>query len=534
MALPCSLLGLLFGVTVSASPNGRPNVIIILSDDLGYDDLYFQSQEILTPNIDKFRSEGQFMEWHYAQAVCSPSRAALMTGRYPLHTGINDYLQPAQAFGVPLNNTMLPEILHENGYDTHMVGKWHLGYFQWDYTPTFRGFNSFYGYYGGGEDYFTHKNNGYYDFRHDVGRNCGANCSNVCVEANEKYSTQLFSQRAVEVITEHSVTADTRDSPLFLYLAYQSVHSPAEVPSYWKEPYTHINNTKRRTFAGMLSCMDSGIGNVSAALQKYGYLDENTIIIFSADNGGPTTTGDAVGSSNYPLRGGKHSIWEGGTRVTAFVWATPDLIPRLNNAVIGGNYTQLTHLVDWLPTILEAADIEYAFPDGLEIDGVSQWKGLRYGNHFDDKFFEFRDSVYYGIDDNDQPRNVAFRREWYKIFNRSGGNPSTWSPKDDGDGDGQARETSAELWENCPVSAPFESRPLASINVDDIPMYDLFDDYAERYDISESNEAKVRELLFEMLQLQATGIPQATNDPDCPPITHTNYTEVGPIWEPWC
>jgi len=149
----------------------------------------------------------------------------------------------------------------------------------------------------------------------------------------------------------------------------------------------------------MVSCMDSGIGNITNALQEYGYLkpDGNTIIIFSADNGGPTTTGDGIGSSNYPLRGGKHSIWEGGTRVTAWIWATPDIIPRTNNPVIGGNYTQLMHLVDWMPTILEAANISHTFPDSLALDGVSHWKGLQNGNNVKDKYFEFRDNVYYGI-----------------------------------------------------------------------------------------------------------------------------------------
>ena len=129
----------------------QPNILFILSDDLGYDDLYFQSKQIFTPNIDYFRNNGQFMEWHYAQSVCSPSRAAIMTARYPLHTGINDWIQPGQSFGVPLNNTMISKILLENGYETHAIGKWHLGFYKWDYTPTFRGYKSFYGYYTGGE-----------------------------------------------------------------------------------------------------------------------------------------------------------------------------------------------------------------------------------------------------------------------------------------------------------------------------------------------------------------------------------------------
>lgn len=199
-----------------------------------------------------------------------------------------------------------------------------------------------------GEDYYSHKCQDYYDFRNDIGLNCGQNCSQVAVSSYQQYSTPLFSQRAVEIVKNHSTNPDTKDEPLFLYLAYQSVHSsnngssPGECPAEWVDPYNDIiNNTKRRTFAGMITCMDQGIGNLTAELEKYGFLDDdgNTIIIMSADNGGPTTTGDGIGSSNYPLRGGKHSIWEGGTRVTAWIWATPDLIPRENNPSIGKNYS---------------------------------------------------------------------------------------------------------------------------------------------------------------------------------------------------
>eukprot|EP01083_Nonionella_stella_P179847 639653_1 len=516
---PCKFWTLLFSfITITISK--KPNIIFIISDDLGYNDLYYQSHQINTPSIDKFVSEGQFLEWHYAQSICSPSRAALMTGRYPLHTGINDWIQPTQAFGVPLNNTMLPKILYNNGYDTHMVGKWHLGMFQWKYTPTYRGYKSFYGYYGGGEDYYTHKTQQYYDFRNDVGIHCGANCSSVEIDAYQNYSAPLFSQRAVEIITNHSTNPETKDTPLFLYLAYQSVHSPAQCPAQWVEPYVKtINNTKRRLFAGMVSCMDEGIGNVTRALEQYGYLGDNgnTIVIMSSDNGGPTTTGDGIGSSNYPLRGGKHSIWEGGTRVTAWLWATPDIIDR-SVATIGKNYTQLMHLVDWMPTILEAANINYTFPSGLELDGVSHWKGLTTGNSFEDKYFHFRNDVYYGYDDFCTPKNVAYRYQWYKIFNSTGGNPNSWSPK------GGITETVSEYG----VCSGFNG------DLSSIPLYNLSDDYAERHDISQLNEDLVTELVHQMHVFQATGVPQASSDKNCPNITHSVYPVVGKVWEPWC
>eukprot|EP01083_Nonionella_stella_P144709 452297_1 len=514
---------------VGACVAKKPNVIYILSDDLGYDDLYFQSHQINTPNIDRFVTQGQFLEWHYAQSVCSPSRAALMTGRYPLHTGINDWIHPDQNFGVPLNNTMLPKILYNSGYDTHMVGKWHLGMFKWEYTPTFRGYKSFYGYYSGGEDYYSHMNHNHYDFRNDMGVHCGANCSVVEVSAYQSYSTPLFSQRAVEVITNHSTNPLTKDMPLFLYLAYQSVHSsnngssPGECPPEWIEPYNgRINSTKRKLFAGMVSCMDEGIGNITQTLQKYGFLndDGNTIIIMSSDNGGPTSTGDGIGSTNYPLRGGKHSIWEGGTRVTAWIWTTPDIIPR-TMPTIGRNYSQLMHLVDWMPTILEATGVNHSFPSGLELDGVSHWKGLSNGNNYQDPYFHFRNDIYYGLDSG--AKNVGYRYEWYKIFNASGGNPSSWSPKNDASN----TDSMFDIWS---VYDPYG----ISSNDGSIPLYNLSNDYAERYDVSNSHKDLVTQLVQKMHALQATGVSQATGDKNCPPITYPADPVVGDVWQPWC
>ena len=122
----------------------KPNIVFIVSDDLGYDDLYFQSKQILTPNIDNFRSEGQFLEYYYTQCVCSASRATILTGRYPLHTGINGWIHPDASYGVPLKFPMLSNILKDYAnYDTHAIGKWHLGFYRWAYTPTFRGFNRY-------------------------------------------------------------------------------------------------------------------------------------------------------------------------------------------------------------------------------------------------------------------------------------------------------------------------------------------------------------------------------------------------------
>lgn len=155
--------------------------------------------------------------------------------------------------------------------------------------------NSFYGYYTGGEDYFTHITSNYYDFRNDSGPNCGGNCSQVAIDGYKHYSAQLFSDEAINVIKKYNETyGDDDDTPLFLYLAYQSVHSPNDVIPRYEEMYggnssnpNYIGNTDRRIFAGMVSCMDEGIGNITNALKKYGLFDDNLIVVFTSDNGGP-------------------------------------------------------------------------------------------------------------------------------------------------------------------------------------------------------------------------------------------------------
>ena len=262
-----------------------------------------------------------------------------MTGRFPMHNSIVDWIPPSSAYGLPLNETTMAEKFKSAGYMAHAVGKWHLGFYKWKHTPTFRGFDSFSGFYSGGEDYFTHISSGAYDFRHDHRPNCGAGCSKINSLDQGNYSTTVFSREAVRIIDDHDTS-----SPLFLYLAYQGVHSPAQVPESYIKPYERtISNPFRRTFAGMLSAVDegkyhllsqshifvlltilffvaiySGIGNVTKALKRKGMYD-NTLFVFTSDNGGPTTTNDGVGARNWPLRGGKHSIWEGGTRAIAVI-----------------------------------------------------------------------------------------------------------------------------------------------------------------------------------------------------------------------
>ena len=276
----CIVTSLILNCINSEGISPPPNIILVVADDLGYADLGFKNgQQVSSPNIDELILNGQFLKWHYSMSVCSPTRSTLMTGKYTLHTGINGVIPGQDAYGLPINDTLLPQVLKlKANYTTHMIGKWHLGFYKTEYTPTFRGFDSFYGYYNGGEDYYTHfaadpgtNNPQGYDFRFDNKSYCGMNCSKVLVNASNIYSTYLFTERAINIIDQHK----KQESPLFLYLAYQNVHSPTEVPYQYQNMYINtINNTLRQKFAGMVTCMDDSFANVTAKLNEKGYLND--------------------------------------------------------------------------------------------------------------------------------------------------------------------------------------------------------------------------------------------------------------------
>ena len=347
-----------------------PNVIFILADDLGWHDVGFHDSIIRTPNIDQLAREGVRLNNYYVQSVCTPTRAALMTGRYPIRYGFQHWvITPGEPRSLPLNETLLTQLMGSAGYVVQCIGKWDLGYNTWAATPTYRGCDHFLGYYNGGEDYYTHVQRKWnevgdkpegYDFRRD---------EEVAWDAAGKYSGLLFTEEAVDVIENHDVKR-----PLFMYLAYQSVHSPREVPASYVKPYEGvIEDDIRRNYAGMVSVLDEGVGNITRALQKRGMMD-NTVIIFSTDNGGPTKDtpgGNYAGANNFPFRECKHTLWEGGVKATGLVWAPPSMIRG------GRDLEELMHVTDWLPTISRVAGKDV--PSSLTLDGHDMWSSIAMG-----------------------------------------------------------------------------------------------------------------------------------------------------------
>ncbi len=350
LALFASCLALTAALA-SAKEAAPPNIVIILADDLGYADVGFAGgKEIKTPHLDKLAASGARLDQYYVQPLCSPTRAALLTGRYPMRYGLQvGILRPTEQRGLPLNERLLPQALKEVGYTTAIVGKWHLGHNLPGYLPTDRGFDQQYGHYNGQIHYFDHDREDGFDW-HRNGKEC----------RDEGYSTHLVARESVRLIESYQL-----NKPFLLYVPFNAVHSPFQAPEEYKKPYSHLPEP-RRSYAGMLAAMDEAVGQIHQALDQKGFLS-NTLIIFSSDNGGPDP-GRITDNGN--LRAGKGSLYEGGTRVCAFAsWK--------GHIKAGSTISTPLHVTDWYPTLLKLAGASAS--QKLPLDGQDIWPVLEGG-----------------------------------------------------------------------------------------------------------------------------------------------------------
>nr|CAD7413544.1 unnamed protein product [Timema poppensis] len=361
LAPRCLLLVLLPSLCCAAL-FGRPHIIFIVADDMGWNDVSFHgSDQIPTPNIDALAFNGVILNSQYAQPVCTPSRAALMTGKYPIHTGMQGYpLLGAEPRGLPPGK-LLPEYLRELGYTNRAIGKWHLGFYKRELTPTYRGFDSHLGYWTGFVSYYDYILQDKYTDGEFSGFDLRRNLT-LARDLVGQYATDVFTDEAVRIISTHRET-----EPLFLYLAHLAPHAGnrgklLEAPQEVVNKFDYIADPNRRTYAGeglqknknntrraMVSKLDDSVGRVTEALQRRGMLGDS-VIVFMSDNGGSTIGDFPNWGSNYPLRGLKDTLWEGGVRVPGFIWS-PLLqqTPRVSN--------QVMHITDWLPTLYTAAGL---------------------------------------------------------------------------------------------------------------------------------------------------------------------------------
>ena len=385
----------LFGALVPApTADKKPNIVHIVADDLGWRDVGFNGcTDIKTPNLDKLAAEGAKFTQFYVQPMCTPTRACLMTGRYPFRYGLQTAVIPSvSAYGLDTTEWLLPQCLKEAGYKTAIIGKWHLGHADKKWWPKQRGFDYQYGAMIGELDYFTHDEHGVLDWYRD----------NKPVR-EKGYTTTLLGKNAAQLIEKHDAS-----TPLYLYLTFNAPHTPYQAPTEYVDRYPNIHDPTRRTYAGMVACLDDEIGRVVAAIDKKG-IRNNTLILFHSDNGGTRNamfTGVMADVSkiklpcdNGPYREGKGTLYEGGTRVCALAnWPG-----HIKAQTVDG----LIHAVDLYPTLAALAGASTS--KSKPLDGLNVWDTIAEGKPSP------RTEIVYNI----EPFRAALRQGDWKLIWRS-------------------------------------------------------------------------------------------------------------------
>lgn len=358
---------------LTAFDKEKPNIVIFMADDMGYADAGFTgSTDIRTPNLDALASSGMvFRNGYVTHPYCAPSRAGLLSGRYQHRFGFetNPAYDPSNPYmGIDPTETLFPARLSKAGYRTGAIGKWHLGAAH-PFHPLKRGFDYFYGFLGGGHDYFRIDlaqpvKEGYLQALERCGRPADF----------DGYLTTALSIDAAEFVNRN------KDVPFFLYVAYNAPHAPQQAPKEAIARYGHIKDPKRRTYAAMVDVMDAGIGKVIQALEENS-LRENTLIFFLSDNGGPQSTRHQPkkwnGSSNTPFRGGKGNLYDGGIHVP-FVVSWPKVIAA------GSKCDTPVISLDIAATALSVAGVPDKLTkrlEGLDLTGVLSGKSTLERRH---------------------------------------------------------------------------------------------------------------------------------------------------------
>lgn len=350
----------------------RPHVIFNVVDDLGWNDVGWHDSfnQIKTPKLNAFVNESIKLSQYYVYRFCSPSRSTFLTGRYPWHIGqqtdMNLNPTPGIACGINKKYDFLAKVLKKAGYATHALGKWHLGYVTNEYTPTYRGFDHFLGYYSGAEEHFTHTKDGEDYTAYDLANNTGSQvspCLAAVGNASSTYSSYLYGNETVRLLDLHDPTV-----PFFAYLAWNNVHDPDEAPENYLNKHKNIKDTGRRNLAAMMSALDDGIMSVVSKLKEKG-MWEDTVFIFTTDNGG-NLGGSGI---NYPLRGGKYTFWQGGCRAVGFVGGGDNLIPK---SMRGATWDGKVHAADWYTTVAALAGVSVEDTGPVRADGVDIWSSL--------------------------------------------------------------------------------------------------------------------------------------------------------------
>ncbi|MEM6916497.1 MAG: sulfatase-like hydrolase/transferase [Verrucomicrobiota bacterium] len=333
----------------------RPNIILFLSDDMGWNDVGYHGAPVETPHLDQLAADGLRLDRFYVHPICSPTRAALMTGMLPVRFGITGPLSNSGEKGLPVEETLLSDAFREAGYDTALIGKWHLGSGE-SFHPNARGFDHFYGHLGGMIDYYDHTQGGNLDWQRN----------GVSLE-EYGYSTDLIAEEAVRFF-------ESRDPvvPLLLVVPFNAPHGPPQAPEDLVEKYESKGQSGQvATRSASIDSMDQAIGTILEAVRFEG-MEDNSIVLFFCDNGAKgSKRGSDHSVGGLALRGGKGEVFEGGIRVPAVMrWPKEIAAGKISDAFVS--------VLDLLPTLTAAAGITLE-PDG-KLDGINRWPALSGGD----------------------------------------------------------------------------------------------------------------------------------------------------------
>ncbi|MGQ8338820.1 arylsulfatase B [Sunxiuqinia sp. A32] len=453
------IIGFVFIVQASdKTAKGKPNILIFLADDLGYGDVGFHGSDIQTPNIDRLADEGVKLEQFYSCPMCSPTRAGLMTGRYPIRFGLmRAVVPPYRDFGLSTDEETVADMLAKAGYNYRgIIGKWHLGHRQQKWLPTNRGFTYFEGCHNGAIDYFDRFRDGTLDWH-----------INEQPSEKEGYTTDLIGEAAINFI--ESVP---KEEPFFLYVPFTAPHSPFQAKEEDMEKYPNREGAKK-TYAGMVDCLDQNIGKILKAVKERGQMD-NTFILFFSDNGGVLKV-----SSNGEQRGAKLTPYQGGIRVVAAAhWPA--------GGISGGKVSmERMGYIDVFPTLMTVAG--YNVNPKNNLDGINILDAIKGRKLSDRAWFTYEDQG------NEKIEKIAINNDqWKLVVHRS------------------APDSEKNSWEN--------------------ELFRIADDPKEETDLSTQNKSELEELLKEL-----DSFYKLKSDNQIPRYSvKGNYTEpvLIPNWQP--
>ena len=333
----------------AAAPGAGPNILLMMADDLGWNDVGYNGGEIETPAIDRLAAEGLRLDRYYAFPFCTPTRVAVMTGRSPLRFGMAGPI--IDRGGLPLDETTMGEVFQNAGYETWFLGKWHLGHDKRAYFPNARGWSHSYGSLTGGLDHYSHNS--------DVLMGAPDWQRNGKPLEEEGHTTDLYTREALRLIANRD-----KRKPFLLYVAWNAPHTPLQAPEKYLKQYARIEDEVRRAYCALVAQIDDSVAALVGALEKEG-LRRDTLVIWLSDNGGVV----AGGADNSPLSDGKGNLYEGGVRVPGLVNWPGKIRP--------GVLSQQVSAHDWLPTLIAAAGVDSTVEKPF--DGFDMWPAIAGG-----------------------------------------------------------------------------------------------------------------------------------------------------------